>query len=100
MRKLRVHFTLLSVALAGCDSLATDCLDMAPPGIWTKVAQPEQAIAKLFERTDDASGVLWFKNGADRYGMCQRCSGSSDYARSFQIAGAGLEKLVEQECIQ
>lgn len=83
--------------------MARDCLEMAPPGTWTKIQSPGEDIVKLFDSTATDSTVLWFKNGEAKFGMCHSCSTISDYARSFQIADAKpkkIEKLVEQECIR
>ena len=73
---------------------------MAPPGIWTKIDAPDQEVMKLFDSQKDDANVLWFQNGDGKVGLCQRCAGSTEYARSFQMAGTKLEKLVEQECVR
>ncbi len=101
--RLKLLCLTIFILLAGCDSLARDCLDLAPPGIWTKIQSPGEELVRLFDSTAADSTVLWFKNGDTKFGMCHGCGASSEYARSFQIADTQLDKLenlVEQECVR
>ena len=103
MLRLKLRDLTIFILLAGCDSLAIDCLDMAPPGIWTKIQSPGEEIAGIFDATATDSNVLWFKNGDSKFGMCHNFRAPSDYSRSFQIADAQLDELgvtVEQECVR
>ena len=101
--RLKLLYLTIFILLAGCDSLAIDCLDMAPPGIWTKIESPGEEIVRMFDATATDSNVLWFKNGDSKFGMCHNFRAPSDYSRSFQIADAQLDELgvtVEQECVR
>ena len=101
--RLKLLYLTIFILLAGCDSLAIDCLDMAPPGIWTKIESPGEEIVRMFDATATDSNVLWFKNGDSKFGMCHGCGAPSDYARSFQIVDAQLDNLgvtVEQDCVR
>jgi hypothetical protein len=96
---MRTLYLLIIPLLASCSSPATDCLSMAPPGIWTKIEIPSQKVVALFDERATGSRVLWFKNREGKFAMCQSCAASSDQARSFQVAGEKLETLVEQACV-
>ena len=101
--RLKLLCLTIFILLAGCDSLATDCLDLAPPGIWTKIQSPGEEIVKLFDSSPADSTVLWFKRGGTKFGMCHGCGAPSEHAKSFQIADTQrdtLEDLVEQECVR
>ena len=101
--KLKLLCLTFFIFLAGCDSLATDCLDLAPPGIWTKIQSPGEEIVRLFDSNAADSTVLWFKSGGTKFGMCHGCGAPSEHARSFQIADTQrdrLDNLVEQECVR
>lgn len=99
----KLMYVAVGILLTGCDSLATDCLDMAPPGIWTKIKSPDEDIVKFFDSTAADSAVLWFKSGDAKFGLCRRCAAPSNYARSFQIGDPKLDKPgqpVRQECVR
>lgn len=101
--RLKLLCLTIFILLAGCDSLATDCLDLAPPGIWTKIQSPGEEIVRLFDSNAADSAVLWFKSGDTKFGMCHGCGAPSEHAKSFQIADTQrdtLEDLVEQECVR
>lgn len=99
MRMMRTLYLPILPLLASCSSLATDCLSMAPPSIWTKIEIPSQKVVALFDAPATGSSVLWFKNRDGKFAMCQSCAASSDQARSFQIAGEKLETSVDQACV-
>jgi hypothetical protein len=101
--RLKLLCITIFILLAGCDSLATDCLDLAPPGIWTKIQSPGEEIVGLFNSSAADSTVLWFKSSGTKFGMCHGCAAPSEHARSFQIADTQRDKLdniVEQECVR
>ena len=98
MRMMRVLYLPILPLLVSCSSLVTDCLSMAPPGIWTKIEIPSQKVVALFDAPATGSSLLWFKNREGKFARCQSCAASSEKARSFQIAGEELETLVDQAC--
>ena len=99
MRLKRALYLPFLPLLASCSSLATDCLSMAPPGIWTKIEVPSQKVVALFDEPAVGSTVLWFQNREGKFAMCQSCSDSSERTRSFQMAGDKLETSIDQACV-
>jgi hypothetical protein len=100
MRMTRMFCLSLIPLLVSCSSPATNCLDLAPIGIWTKIEPPRREIVELFGTPHEGSIVLWFKNREGRYGMCQSCSASDSQAKSFLVGREKLEPVVEQACAQ
>ncbi|MFT4520794.1 MAG: hypothetical protein ACI9JM_003202 [Halioglobus sp.] len=96
MRIQSTLYLLLIPLLVGCsNSLTTDCLSLAPPGAWTKIAAPEQSVIATFQRTESTLDELWFQNGDEEIGMCYSCAPASAQARSFQVAS---EEPATQAC--
>jgi hypothetical protein len=99
MRMKGVSLILIAPLLAGCGSLTTDCLSLAPVGIWTKIEPPQLEIVALFDEPDVNSHILWFENRDGMIGMCQSCGPSGKQAKSFQMGLDKQGKKTEKECV-